>query len=78
MKWSRGGKYGTPYKVGHAVGFLVDISIMDRKGEIRVKCNTNIVLMRNKCKNQVTNAVFGAESLDRKLKCILSLLYARR
>ena len=49
MKWSGGGGYRASYKVGHVVGFLAVISVMDRKGEIRVNCNTTITKMGSKC-----------------------------
>ena len=42
-----------PYKVGQVIGFSIDISIMDRKVRVRVSHNTEVMMMRNKCTNQV-------------------------
>ena len=66
MKWSGGGEYRTSYKVGHAVGFLTDISVMDRKGEIRVNCNTKITMMGNKCKNRVAHVIIWSRVTGQK------------
>ena len=54
------------YKIGYAVGFLTDIGVMDRKGEIRVNCNTKVTMMRNKCKNQVINVVIWSRVTEYK------------
>ena len=41
-----GGEYRTSYKVGHAVGFLADISVMDRKSEISGAFQSNTLSRR--------------------------------
>ena len=54
------------YKVGNMIGFLTDVSIMDRKGKIEVDHDTKITMVRSECKDQVTNVIICGRATRHK------------
>ena len=66
MKWSSGGENRTLFKVGRAIGFSTVISIMDGKGKVIVNYDTKVMMMRNKCKNQVANLIIWSRVTGHK------------